>query len=127
MKTKRLRLGNFQFFNEPPKIISFEEKTSMLDELTGNDLTEERRSEILVTLKQDVGYMHTALDSNGERITKLEGLNADLKATNQSLYNQLPPTYVNPNLANQKKEETAKTEREEKLSSISINDMMANS
>ena len=102
---------------EDNKILSFEEKTQMLDELYG-EVSEERRSEILVSLKQDVGYMHTALDANGEKIQKLEQINADIKATNQMLYNQQPPTYVSPKAQDEKKQ----TEREEKLSKLSLSD-----
>lgn len=108
------------------ELLSFEEKTAMYDELQGSDITEERRTEILVRLKQDTGLVHTKMDADGEKISKLEGFNADLKATNQSLYNQLPPTYMNPNLKEQKQEEKAKTEREEKISNISISDMLDN-
>lgn len=103
---------------EEPKILSFEEKTQMLDELYG-EISEERRSEILVTLKQDVGYMHTALDAKGEKIQKLEQVNADIKATNQMLYNQQPPTYV----SSKAQEEKKVSEREEKISNINLNDL----
>ena len=90
----------------------------MLDELQKEDITEERKTEIFVQFKQERGLLHTKLDADGERMQKLEGINADLKATNQSLYNQLPPTYISP----ESKDIQKKSEREEKLSGLKLSD-----
>lgn len=105
------------------EILGYEDVVSRFDELQNEETSIERRTEILVELKQERGLIHTKLDADSEKMSKLEQLNADIKATNQQLYNQLPPTYVSPNA----KEEKKQSEREEQLSKVSISQMLANS
>lgn len=101
------------------EILGYEEFDSLVDELQNEETPLERRTEILLQMKQERGMVHTKFDADTQKVNKLEELNASIKATNQQLWNERPPAYVSPN----HKEQQKQSEREEKISKVNLNDL----